>query len=133
MNMVSGGSGNTSQNAVWGDTTVSFVKVTGDHFTLFTRTDQGDLVNTSLESSEFSANRNMISGAAEDVNGDIFVSCNGLHSVSQISYSSLYPFNARRYSMWTYTRDTPSMTAPVIGEDGWMYLGYGNDIMAIGD
>jgi len=69
-------------------------------------------------------------GACEDVNGRIYVSNFGLHSVSPPYVEAGLP---RRYSLWSYTRESWEMTAPVIGEDGWLYLGYGNDIMALGD
>jgi len=72
-------------------------------------------------------------GACQDSNGRIYASNFGLHAATSPSFEASNPNTPRRYSLWSYKRDTWSMTSPVIGEDGWLYLGYGTDIMAIGD
>ena len=72
-------------------------------------------------------------GASQDGMGRLYVSCLGLHAISPTVYDKEYPYAPRRYSLWSYTRPSTHMTAPVIGDDGWLYLGYGNDILAIGD
>lgn len=74
-----------------------------------------------------------VSGAAEDGNGRLYISCAGLRAMSPISSVSLYPYVANRYSLWTYEKNLPLMTPPVIGEDNWLYVGCGDDILAIGD
>jgi len=80
----------------------------------------------------------LIGGTARDELGRVYVSCNGLYGISPITYSSVYP-HVGRYSLWTYRTimsvgsSMNHMTAPVIGDDGWLYVGYGDDILAIGN
>ena len=74
-----------------------------------------------------------IAGASGDSLGRVYVSCFGLRAFGPISHNTVFPYLPQRYSLWTYTRPSIRMTSPVIGENGQMYLGYGNDILAIGD
>ncbi len=92
----------------------------------------------SLELDRILGAAELIGGAATDELGRVYISCNGLYGISPITYSSAYP-HVGRYSLWTYrtwddheTEMIP-LTAPVIGDDGWLYVGYGSDILAIGD
>jgi outer membrane protein assembly factor BamB len=71
-------------------------------------------------------------GAVEDSEGRIYAAYQGIRAFSPIEGSSIAPFS-RRFSLWTYSRPTPIMSAPAIGEDGWLYVGCGDDILAIGD
>ena len=71
-------------------------------------------------------------GATVDGNGRTYASCMGLHTFSPIYNFSVYPY-VHRHSLWSYLRPSNRMTPPVIGENGWLYVGYGTDIMAVGD
>ena len=107
-------------------------------FYLLTRSSYGGLARTRLITFPTSDNpmpyyNNCVAGAAEDRLGRIYTSCLGLRAYSPVSAASIYPFVSNRYSMWSYTRPSSSMTPPVIGDDNWLYVGYGNDILAIGD
>jgi hypothetical protein len=72
------------------------------------------------------------SGLAIDGLGRTYFTAIGLYAVSPVYSYSLSPY-MKRFSLWSYHRETNRMTAPVIGENGWLYLGYGTDIMALGD
>jgi len=72
------------------------------------------------------------SGLAVDGFGNVFLSSQGLFAVSPIYPRSVRPY-VKRYSLWTWLVNKDTTTAPVIGENRWLYLGYGTDIMALGD
>ncbi len=71
-------------------------------------------------------------GAVADSEGRIYIAYQGIRAFSPIEQYSSAPFS-RRYSLWSYSRPAPTMSAPAIGEDGWLYVGCGEDILAIGD
>ncbi len=130
---------------VWSDDSVSSICVNEESngsgiFQFWLNTGQGGL---GFNSTNFQTKQGIFSpageadwlsqGMAQDGLGRLYVSCFGLHAMSPVSTHSLAPFAPQRYSMWSYNRPSGYMTAPVIGEDGWLYVGYGNDILAIGD
>ncbi len=132
----------TEQCAVWSSRGVNQIISTsyysyGDYF-LCTRTDQGDYFEYKLFEAGGDYDGSFqhptaIFGSIEDSEGTVFTSCFGLRAISPVEYQTYFPYQPRRYSLWTYTRPSSHMTSPVIGEDGWLYVGYGNDILAIGD
>jgi len=74
-----------------------------------------------------------LAGVTQDSVGRLYVSSYGVRAFSPISTSSVFPFVPRRFSLWSYERPLPYITPPVIGDDRWLYIGYGTDIMALGD
>ncbi len=135
--------GNTGgvQAPLWGAEGVSLVLPVYpdlDELFLVTRTTEGQMHKLYLYTNPDylpggHRTADVIAGSAEDSLGRQYISCFGLRAISPVSYETLYPYSVNRYSLWTYSRETHFMTAPVIGEDGWLYLGYGTDILAIGD
>lgn len=70
-------------------------------------------------------------GASLDSEGRIYVSFSGFQVAGQINQSETYPYTQRDF-LWFYHKYNENMTAPVIGENGWLYAGSGPDILAIG-
>ncbi len=123
------------ETAVWGRNAIDILHISWPydyHYipVLFTRTAVGDTNTFVLKRTSFAPPRG--AGAARDGADRIYVTAQGLQAVSRIHHYSVIPFISR-HSLWTYTRETHFVTAPVIGEDNWLYLGYGTDIMALGD
>jgi hypothetical protein len=129
---------------VWGVGGISLLNWTGDNeynesfeFYVNTRTDYGGIARTWVSRYDplfpYGGGSSYIQGVAEDGLGYLYASSLKLHAFSPITSGSLYPYVTHRHSMWTYARPSSHMTTPVIGEDGWLYMGYGNDILAIGD
>jgi len=130
------------QVPVWGvdGMSLAFYKVDSttnwpSGYYVFTRSDYGGMAWVRLTggSGPTDISSYHIAGAAEDRLGRLYVSCLGLRAISPISSASVYPIATRRYSIWAYRPATVHMSAPVIGDDGWLYVGYGSDILAIGD
>lgn len=122
------------QAPVWDESSISQIQTVGTDSTtpyLTTGSEGGSIQKVRLPSSMTSTP--YFAGVTQDSLGRMYVSCKGLHAVSDVSMLSVFPHVQRRYSLWTYERPTTFMTAPVIGEDRWLYLGYGRDIMALGD
>ena len=111
----------------------------GDEIILATRTANGrlhtlDLLTLEYEPIDEYLENITIAGATEDAYGRIYASCLGIHAISPIRYQSVFPYAPKRFSLWTYSKEGGHfMTPPVIGNDRWLYVGYGNDIMAVGD
>ncbi len=129
---------------VWGVGGISLLNWTGDNeynesfeFYANTRTEYGGIARTWVSRYDalfpYVGGSTYIQGVAEDGDGNLYVSSLKLHAYSPITSGSLYPYVTHRHSMWTYARPSSHLTTPVIGEDGWLYMGYGNDILAIGD
>jgi hypothetical protein len=74
-----------------------------------------------------------LAGVTIDSIGRLYVSSYGIRAFSPISISSVFPFVPRRFSLWSYEHRSSYITPPVIGDDRWLYIGYGTDIMALGD
>jgi hypothetical protein len=101
---------------------------------LYTRLEEGGTGETFLgpNSSNYSIIPRAI-GASRDINGTLFTSTYKLHALSMPRVYSLSPYPyAHRYSLWSYG-EAQHMTAPVIGQDRWLYVGYDKDILAVGD
>ncbi len=71
-------------------------------------------------------------GISQDSQGIIYMAYQGIRAFSPPEGYPEAPYQ-RRHSLWAYSRPALVMTAPVIGEDGWLYVGCGDDILAIGD
>ena len=99
---------------------------------LVTRTNEGDICTTALPMGRIPWLRLFDAGVAIDGLGRSYTTTKGLHAIGPPESYSVSPY-IRRYSLWSYHRPTNLMTAPVIGENGWLYLGYAKDIMAVGD
>lgn len=124
------------QAPVWAPNSVCQVQsISGSYYetNLTVRTLGGAAQTIPLKTSYIWGSSPYFAGATQDSAGRIYASCRGLHAISPISVSSMFPYVPRRFSLWTYERPAGYMTAPAIGEDGWLYVGYGNDILAIGD
>ena len=137
MTMTETGSPGSLGAAVWGPRAVSQPVAMSWEMQLNTRTTEGDLHRFIFSTEEFHNSNfdysHLVAGAAEDSLGRLYVSAYGLHAISPVSYSSLYPYALKRYSLWTYPKASYQQSGPVIGEDGWLYTGIGSDILAIGD
>jgi PKD repeat protein len=122
------------QAAARGPASVDFIGIDtiGGAITLSSRTYEGDFSYLGLATGGWKSFPPIGAGLAVDRSGRTYVAAAGLHAVGPVQSYSVSPY-FRRYSLWSYHRYTCRMTAPVIGENGWLYLGYGTDIMALGD
>jgi len=122
--------GNT-QAPVWDDQSINLVGVWDDDGALLTHSSTGDdsMVYAMNQGYPFDAE---IGGASEDASGKVYWSYYGVRAASPLISYSIAPYT-RRYSLWSYPRPSARMTPPVIGGDGWLYVGYGGNIMAFGD
>ncbi len=131
-----------TQAPVWGNDGVSLVQwkyndlLEGSRgYYLSTRTDYGGITRNLLDralNSDFASGM-YVHGAAEDRLGRLYATSLGIFALSPVSSASVYPMVTNRYSLWVYRRGKPQWSAPVIGDDGWLFVGYGNDLLAIGD
>lgn len=103
--------------------------------TLVTRSDLGDfswITSPNFYSLTPFQNGWLAGGASEDSLGRIYMGYQGIRAFSPLEGFTSVPY-LRRHSLWAYKRPAPLTTAPAIGEDGWLYVGCGDDILAIGD
>ncbi len=124
----------TDLAAVHGPESIDFLWTNRYEFRAYvgTQNDQGDKFEHKLN---FQLSPRLVpigEGLAMDGAGRTYSSAVNLYAISPMYPSSEYPY-FQRHSLWSYGRPSNWMTPPVIGDDRWLYVGYGNDILAVGD
>ena len=72
-------------------------------------------------------------GVTEDSTGIMYVAAGKIFAVSPIQFQTEPPYGPVRYSLWSYGKNNHNLSQPVIGDDRWLYIACGSDILAVGD